>query len=227
MSMSSERWDAEYARGGIPSSTRSAPSAAVVWAVESWERSAKRQLERALDVGCGRGRNARYLVARGIRVTAFDASERAITDAMAEAMAGTEFLQHDLGAGLPASNGEIDLLVDVFVYKHQVRPDDRAAYRQEMLRVLAADGRVLLSLAEPTDGYYGACPPAPDAGAAPNAVLDRVAGVQSVLFTLAEIEHEMADGFELEMAWRKSGAGQMHGRDYERRSLATIWRRVS
>jgi hypothetical protein len=48
-------------------------------------------------------------------------------------------LVHDLRSGLPAREGEVDLALDVFVYKHQIQPDERRAYREELARALAAE----------------------------------------------------------------------------------------
>lgn len=223
-----EQWDAEYREQGMPSSVRDAPSSTVVWALESWPRlTGATAPARALDVGCGTARNAVHLASRGTPTIGFDASEVAIArgrERVRRAGADVELLVHDLRDGLPANDGEIDLVLDVFVYKHQVRPEARRRYRAELLRVLAPGGRVLLSLAEPQDGYYASCPPAADAAAAPHAIVDPAVGVDSVLFTLDELEAEMGDELVLEMAWRKRARGEMHGGAYERRTLATLWR---
>jgi hypothetical protein len=47
----------------------------------------------------------------------------------------------DVGCG-----GEVDLALDVFVYKHQIQPDERRAYREELARVLAAEVADVLTL---------------------------------------------------------------------------------
>lgn len=225
-------WDAEYERRGIPSSFRDGPSSTVRWALDSRPRLAGEALpRRALDVGCGTGRNVAHLVRSGIATTGIDASARAIALAVerirgCEGAADVDLLVHDLRDGLPVADGSIDLVLDVFVYKHQVQPDARHGYREELRRVLAPGGRVMLSLAEPDDGFYGACPPCEEPGAGPRAVIDPVAGAASVLFTLAELEAEMGDGFALEMAWRKRSRGEMHGRQHDRRTLASIWRAI-
>jgi hypothetical protein len=116
-------------------------------------------------------------------------------------------------------------VLDVFVYKHQTDPAVRLGYREELQRVLSEEGRVLLSVAEPDDGYYGACPPLAEPDASPHAVFDPVLGCGSVLFSLNELEAEMAEILSLEMAWRKARVGKMHGKEYVRRTLATLWRR--
>jgi SAM-dependent methyltransferase len=222
-------WDAEYERAGIPSSYREAPSGAVLWALRNWEELGGDQLpRRALDVGCGAGRNAVHLASRGIAVTAFDSAPAAVAAARDRALAAgleVDLSVRELQTGLPADDREIDLVLDVFVYKHQTDPDVRLAYRKELQRVLSDQGRVLISVAEPRDGYYGACPPSPDPTASPHAVLDPVLGLGSVLFSLEELEEEMADVLSLEMAWRKARVGTMHGKDYVRRTLVTLWRR--
>jgi SAM-dependent methyltransferase len=222
-------WDAEYGRAGIPSSYREAPSGAVLWALRNWGEPGCDQLPlRALDVGCGTGRNAVHLASRGIRVTAFDSAPAAVAAAEKRLLADgldADLSVRDLQAGLPADDHEIDLVLDVFVYKHQTDPAVRLRYREELQRVLSDKGRVLVSVAEPDDGYYGGCPPLPDPEASPHAVLDPVLGLGSVLFSLGELETEMADILSLEMAWRKGRVGEMYGKEYIRRTLATLWRR--
>ena len=117
------------------------------------------------------------------------------------------------------------MLLDIFVYKHVVHPDARRAYRDEMRRVLAPGGRVVVHLAEPTDGYYGSCPPLGDARAWPHAVLDPVVDVGSVLFTLDELREEFK-GFAVVDSLARRKAGDMHGAVYERHTL-TATRTIS
>ena len=209
-------WDEEYGRRGIPSSYRDEPSGAVVWAFSRGLGGS-----RGLDVGCGTGRNTLYAASRGLRMIGFDRSPAAIERARARG-GDAEFLVADLADGLPAPDGTIDVLLDIFVYKHVVRPADRLAYREEMRRVLAPGGRVVLHLAEPTDGYYGACPPLREEGAGPRAVLDPEVGAGSVLFTLDELRAEF-DGFALIDSRARRKEGDMHGAVYERHTLTTIF----
>jgi SAM-dependent methyltransferase len=222
-------WDAEYARRGIPSSYRTEPSEAVVRTLDEWPRLGPGGAiaRRGLDVGCGTGRNTAYAASRGTAMTGFDSSAAAI-DAARRRIAGhdlpCELLVHDLEDGLPAGDGEIDLVLDVFVYKHQLSPEARRRHRAELARVLAPGGLVLLSLAQPGDGYYGGCPAWPDPDAGPNAVVDPVTGVGSVLFSLDALAEEVRDVLTLVMAWTKEKPGWMHGRRYTRRTLATVWR---
>jgi SAM-dependent methyltransferase len=223
------KWNDEYRRAGMPSSSRDTPSSTVVWAFDNWSRLGGGDApRRGLDVGCGTARNTVYAANRGTRMIGFDSSEVAIAQGRErvarDAGGEAELLVHDLRSGLPAGGGEIDIALDVFVYKHQVEPAARRSYRAELLRVLAPTGRLLISLAEPHDGYYAACPPSTTASASPNAIRDPIAGIDSVLFSLDALAAEMEDGFQLEMAWHKQQHGTMHGREYARRTLATLWR---
>jgi SAM-dependent methyltransferase len=225
-------WDAEYERSGIPSSFRDDPSGVVTWFAQSWPllRGGRGAPRRGLDVGCGTARNTLYLAELGLEMTGFDSSTVAIEMGrrrVAEAGVEVDLRVHDLQSGLPAGDCEVDVLTDVFVYKHQLQPDVRRRYRAEIDRVLAPGGRVLISLAEPGDGYYSQCPPSSEPGAGPNAIIDPVTGVGSVLFSLTDLTVEMEDRFELELAWRKAKEGSMHEGRYLRRTLATIWRRAT
>jgi SAM-dependent methyltransferase len=223
--MSASAWDEEYRRAGIPSSYREEPSAAVEWALESWARARGGTLPlTALDVGCGTARNAVYMARRGITVTGFDSSPEAIRSARVRASeVEVELLVHDLAEGLPAASGGIDLVTDVFVYKHQIAAETRRAYRADVRRVLSDRGGLLLYVAEPDDGYYRSCPRLDQADAGAVAIIDPALGAGSVLFTLYELVCEMADCFELEMAWRKQVMSEMYGALYDRRLLATLW----
>lgn len=225
-------WDNEYAKNrGIPSSVRDEPSGVLLWALANWPLLTGRERpERALDVGCGAGRNAACLAERGSEVDAFDGSSAAIERANARAAATLRnpprFRVHDLTDGLPFPDASFDLVSDIFVYKHQTAAAARTAYRAELARVLRPDGVLLLSLADRDDGYYSTCPDLP--GAAPEGIgrliVDPVVGIGSVLFSLDELIAEFSDCFALQMLWRKHKMGPMHGGDYLRRTIATLWK---
>ena len=223
-------WDSEYSRRGIPSSSRDDPSGVLTWTLTNWSHLTGGNLpSTAIDIGCGTGRNAMHMASRGISVLAFDSSETAVQSALERRrIAGLPneptFLKHDLTQGIPAQNDEFDLATDIFVYKHQLKPELRAEYRQELRRVLRPEGRLLLSLADRRDGYYDKCPDLDFTLGNPHTILDPVAGIGSVLFTLEELREELSDVFALEMSWHKVKFGLMHGERYLRRTIATIWR---
>lgn len=227
-----ELWNCEYRRGGIPSSYRGDPSTVLKWALHNWPFLTGRPTPlTALDSGCGTGRNARHLADCGAAVVGLDISDAAIGECVRRGTGGRQhpaYLLCDVTKGLPLRAERFDLVCDIFVYKHIVDSDLRAMYRGEIARVLAANGRLLLSLAEERDEYYAGCPDAPGSSAGDadsnRVVLDPAAAVQSVLFSKDSLVAEMSDVFVLEMCWDREQLGIMHGRQYVRRTMATIWR---
>ncbi|MFI8963973.1 class I SAM-dependent methyltransferase [Streptomyces sp. NPDC053493] len=104
---------------------------------------------RALDLGCGPGRNALHLAARGFRVDAVDLSAAALDWARERAgEAGLEvrFLHGDAFAdelGLGA-DGPYDLIYDSGCF-HHLPPHRRATYLAFLTRHLAPGGRFALT----------------------------------------------------------------------------------
>lgn len=218
-------WDREYLRKGIPSSFRDEPSGALLWGLEVWRHLREAPPTRALDVGCGTARNSLYLATLGAQVSALDASQEALRLARArlelappEIASRVALHRGRIEDGLPASDGSIELVLDLFVSKHLVDDAARAAYRAELRRVLSPSGLFLLSLAGRDDGYYSQCP-----AIGKDKVVDPETGVGSVLYDVATLQAELADGFALHMAWLKRHRGVMHGRELPRETLITLW----
>lgn len=222
-------WDIEYNKKGIPSSYRNAPSNVLVWAIKNWSILSNQDMPRqVLDVGCGNGRNVFYLNTVGCSAFGFDNSESAIRSAKESyPTISNNFFIHDLNGGIPYSNESFDLMVDIFVYKHQTDFNKRQTYRKEINRVLKRNGRLLLSLSELSDGYYSVCPQVDDDNNGNlKTIYDPAAKVESVLFTLEDLVFEMRELFILEMSWSKSRFGTMHNQSYLRKTLATIWKPI-
>jgi SAM-dependent methyltransferase len=97
-----------------------------------------------LEVGCGEGRVARDLAARGHRVVAVDISPTLVVLA-AEADAGSGYLLAD-GATLPFGTATFDLVV---AYNSLMDVDDMPAVIKEIDRVLAPGGRLCVSITHP------------------------------------------------------------------------------
>ncbi|CAG6391238.1 class I SAM-dependent methyltransferase [Streptomyces cocklensis] len=103
---------------------------------------------RALDLGCGPGRNALFLASHGFEVDAVDLSPVAVAwaeDRAREAGAGVRFLCGDAFA-LPAAelSGPYDLVVDSGCF-HHLAPHRRVSYLALLDRVLAPGGRLALT----------------------------------------------------------------------------------
>jgi SAM-dependent methyltransferase len=103
---------------------------------------------RALDLGCGPGRNALYLAAHGFAVDAVDLSPMAVAwgeERAHEAGADVRFLRGDAFA-LPAHelSGPYDLVVDSGCF-HHLPPHRRISYLTLLDRVLAPGGHLALT----------------------------------------------------------------------------------
>ncbi len=100
-----------------------------------------------LDLGCGTGRHALWLVEHGARVTAVDFSSGMLAQAREKPGAGAiRFVQHDLLQSLPFEAGWFDLIVSGLVVEHL--PDLRSFFG-EMKRLLAPGGRAIVSAMHP------------------------------------------------------------------------------
>ena len=97
-----------------------------------------------LEVGCGEGRVARDLGARGHRVTGIDASPTLLA-AAAEAHAEGEYLVAD-AAALPFADASFDLVV---AYNSLMDVEDMPAAVREAARVLEPGGRFCASVMHP------------------------------------------------------------------------------
>jgi SAM-dependent methyltransferase len=225
-----QNWNAEYESKGIPSSSRTTPSAALTWFLENLSSFTDMppQNLKVLDVGCGTGRNAIYLASLGFNVKGIDASEVAIKHARekTQSMGNILLFKHDLSINLPYKEKAFDIIMDIFVYKHQLSFEGRRRYRKEMHRVLKDEGCLLLSLADAEDGYYKNCPALKDADPKnPRTINDPAVDIGSVLFTFEELQNEMADTFSCEKMWRNNSTSEMHGKEYPRMVLTTVWRK--
>lgn len=109
-------------------------------------------LGRTLEIGCGEGRVARDLAARGHRVTALDSAESLVRHAR-DADTASSYLVGE-GDRLPNRSGSFDLVVAYNAL--QVVSDIRAVVR-ECARVLRPRGRLCFCVAHPvTDlGNWG------------------------------------------------------------------------
>ncbi|MGW1535530.1 class I SAM-dependent methyltransferase [Streptomyces aureus] len=113
---------------------------------------------RALDLGCGAGRNALYLASRGFQVDAVDLSPVATAwgkDRAQEAGVDVRFLCGDAFT-LPAAelSGPYDLVVDSGCF-HHLPPHRRTSYLGLLDRVLAPGGHLALTSFAAGDGGMG------------------------------------------------------------------------
>ena len=100
---------------------------------------------RALDLGCGPGRNAIHLAALGFEVDAVDVSPAAVAWGRDRARAaGVDVRFHRADAVTAELPGSYDLVYDSGCF-HRLPPHQRAGYRALLDRALAPGGLLGLS----------------------------------------------------------------------------------
>jgi SAM-dependent methyltransferase len=105
---------------------------------------------RALDAACGTGRHARHLVELGHEVLGVDLTPEMLERAVVNAP-GARFVEADL-LDIPAGDGEMDLVVCGLALSHVA---DLRAGVNELARVLALGGRLVISVLHPFQAYLG------------------------------------------------------------------------
>jgi SAM-dependent methyltransferase len=172
--MEREDWNRRFRERGLVHGGE--PDPTVVAEVEGLQPG------RALDLGCGQGRNAAWLAQRGWDVTGVDFSDVALEAARLAAPDG-EWMQADLREYEPAESA-YDLVLYVFV---QLPGAERRAVLQRAAVSLAPGGRLLVvghDLLNLTEGWGGPSDPrvlfTPDDVAAelPRLVIERAERVR-------------------------------------------------
>ncbi|WP_102798902.1 class I SAM-dependent methyltransferase [Bowmanella denitrificans] len=146
-------WEAEYGISAtIPSSHRRSPSHAIQAALPLLnERTGK-----ALDLGCGNGRNSFYLAENGYDVTGVDFSENALMLARKyfSGKGNIRFFEQDLCEGFPFDDNQFDFLIDSYCLCHILDSSELIKILSECKRVLKPDGKMLKIHLDADDEYY-------------------------------------------------------------------------
>lgn len=99
------------------------------------------------DIGCGTGRHALRLAARGARVTAVDFSAGMLAKARAKpGAADVTWVEHDLARPLPLPSGGFDRVVCALVVDH-IR--DLREFFAELRRIARPGGSIVVSVMHP------------------------------------------------------------------------------
>ena len=152
-----EIWNREYQEiRSIPSSTRRLPSKALLLFEKILDFNKPR---RVLDAGCGNGRNAVYLGAKGSHVVAVDFSSAALATVKSEVEPSgighrISLEKVDLLDALPFSDGTFDLCLDSYVSCHFTNNIDHTHYWSELSRVTRPGGHIFSSVFASDDEYY-------------------------------------------------------------------------
>jgi SAM-dependent methyltransferase len=219
-------WQSEYQRQGIPSSYRETPTIAVTRFV-SFLQGLGKYSGHALDLGCGRGRNAFYLAEHGYHVLGLDLVEKNTIEINEKAKQQNQPVKahcQDITAPWPVLKGQLVFAIDIFCYKHITHTEAQRNYRTHLREALKMNGYYLLNLAADDDGFYG-----PFLNTSPDPtrklVIDPYSQIASFLYSEEEIIHEFSDSLHLVEAKKISSVSPMYGKEYSRQVLSLIFQK--
>jgi len=99
------------------------------------------------DIGCGTGRHALRLAARGARVTALDFSHGMLEQARKKHGADrVNFIEHDIAKPLPLPDRSFDRVICALVIDHVANLE---GLFRELARICRPDGRIIISSMHP------------------------------------------------------------------------------
>lgn len=224
-----EAWAAEYKRQGIPSSFRKDPTNVVVEFISWLETQPSNKRQRAVDLGCGLGRNSFYLASRGFSVIAIDLLQDNADAIKSEAertkLPITAFAQ-DVSSKWPIIPNSLDIAIDIFCYKHITNKQSQNNYRKELWKAMKPDGFYFISLASINDGFYG---PLLQSSPCPmeKMIVDPYANIPSYLYSISDLSNEFSDMFTVIEASEKTSSSPMHGKIYTRKVINLILQKNS
>lgn len=218
-------WDREFSElQVIPSSTRNAPAKALVLFSELL---GFRGMKRALDAGCGNGRNSLYLAEMGLHVDAVDFSQAAIhaTEERCKkaGVQGKVMLhEHNFQRPLPFEGDSFDLSLDFYVLCHFLDEETKQRYISELFRVTEPNGYLISALFAPSDEYYARLV---GQESNPRVVVDPANGIAKQLYTKNEFRSIFTPSFIVEYLIEFEFEDIVRGKVYRRDILAMALRK--
>lgn len=226
---SSDLWKTEYEQQGIPSSIRADPSGSLISCL-NFLKTTSGSMSKALDVGCGTGRNSLFLAQQGFDVTSLDFVSEQIEKLSLSAKElsvenSINALCHDVGKPWPVQDNFYDLAIDTFCFKHQISVKSIQNYLAEIVRCLKKDGYYLLTLADRSDGYYRQFA-VPEHSGHRMVILDPGNNILSVLYRFDEVISLFSPWFKLKYYEQKEKNGEMYGISYMRSTHLFVFQKA-
>lgn len=219
-------WDREYEDAAtIPSSLRAAPAHALVELMRTCEFPA----ERALDLGCGNGRNSLFLASLGMQVVALDFCPKAVALTRrrvedAGLSGSVEVVNQDLLDGIPGADETYDLVLDAYSLFHFTRDEDQRRVMHEVARVLKPGGRFITIQADSSDAYY--LERLHTRTAYGHISFDPANGLKKRHYSLATYTEQVVPEFTLVKAVNIVSADDVRGKVYNRSLFACLMQNV-
>lgn len=220
-------WEEEYKRKGIPSSFRKDPTKPVTEFITWLKEKTPIRNGEAFDIGCGMGRNSFYLASQGFKVTGLELLEDNADVVNAEAEANNlpvKAFALDASTTWPTPSESLDIIIDVFCYKHIVNKEKQASYRKELWRTLKEDGFYFISLASEHDGFYG--PLLKDStNLKDKLIVDPYSKIASFLYSEESLINEFRTYFEPVLIKEQTSSSPMYEKEYSRKVINAIFKK--
>ncbi|HWB39037.1 MAG TPA: class I SAM-dependent methyltransferase, partial [Candidatus Saccharimonadales bacterium] len=156
----------------LPALAESEPSSTVIQFVEYLKQQNIQIKGSAIDIGCGRGRNAVYLAVQGFEVYAVDYIEPALE--AAQVLANTKgqtgrinFEAAEIDQVWPFADNFFEVAIDCFSSIDIETKTGREIYRDELLRTLKPGGYAMVAVVSADDEFEKQANP----GSEPNSVI--------------------------------------------------------
>jgi SAM-dependent methyltransferase len=222
-------WDAEYKNPEFFSMSEKAGSEVVKFARYMRKEYGEDYFKyvKALDVGCGNGRNLIYIATHGARGLGFDIAPSAIEQAkkLSQGMA-LQFISQPMAEKLPAEDESIDVVLDVMA-SHCLRESERVNYLSELKRVMAPDGYLFLKtfIWEGDQHAKRMCEQYP--GGESHSYIHPSLGVFEHVWTEPELRAYLAPLGDIEYFDKSHGYQRWGGQPYKRRYVVVYLKRNS
>jgi SAM-dependent methyltransferase len=215
-SSESSLWQAEYETAGIPSSVRNQPSSIVRDFIQLVEL--KNKCERSLDIGCGSGRNTKFLAESGYESYGVDFESKQIERLNSDPNKNDKchFSVADIRKPWAFPDNYFSLAIDTYCFKHLITNEDIQNYNDELSRVMSPDSYYLIFFATKNDSYYKKFPVDVDSSLG-LVIQDPGNQIYSKLYDIEEII-ALFENFECVHSGIKKAENSMHGSLYQRES---------